>query len=175
MGAFLRGLRAMPNISSAARLAGITRQGAMKARERDPDFRQAWDEALEQSYDGLEVFAHRMATTGLEVEETRTTVERQLDPSGRLVVVRETAVTIKNRMHSPSVAMFLLRSVRPKVYQQTARVEHTSPPGEPVEHAVYRPVSRERALELARITLELEAGDATPSGHPDIEINGNGD
>ena len=79
----------MPNVTLAAKLAGVAQTHAYWARDHDGEFHSAWDDALEQSCDALEVFAYRMSTTGLEITETRRTIERELGPDGRLVVTRE--------------------------------------------------------------------------------------
>ena len=56
--AFLAALSDTPNVSNAARLAGITRQAAYQARDADPAFKAAWDEAVATSVDDLEGRVH---------------------------------------------------------------------------------------------------------------------
>ena len=51
---FLEALRRVPNVSAAARAAGLARTSAYEWREADPDFAAAWDEAVEESVDNLE-------------------------------------------------------------------------------------------------------------------------
>jgi hypothetical protein len=178
-GVFLRGLRSQPNVSAAARLAGITRQGAYQARAGDVLFAAVWDDAVRQSVDLLAGFAHRMSTTGLPTQETRRTVKRALDPvSGRLVVVEETEVTVENHLVSPQMAMFLLRAHDPAQYVPPERRELSGPGGVPVQHEIYRQPDEGRVLELARIALELEAantvdGEAVELG-PGADGNGSG-
>jgi hypothetical protein len=58
---FLAALQESPNVSRAARAADISRTGARKARETDPEFAAAWDEAIESSMDDLEEEAYKRA------------------------------------------------------------------------------------------------------------------
>ena len=51
---FLTRLRENPNISAASRAANIDRQTAYNWREIDPEFKAAWEDALEQAVDDLE-------------------------------------------------------------------------------------------------------------------------
>lgn len=52
--AFLKELALSPNVSRAARAAGIKRRTAYNARESDPGFAEAWDDAMAGSVDELE-------------------------------------------------------------------------------------------------------------------------
>lgn len=51
---FLAQLAKTPNVSKAARAAGISRSEAYKRKNRDPEFAQAWDDLEEESLDDLE-------------------------------------------------------------------------------------------------------------------------
>jgi hypothetical protein len=50
---FLKALAERPIITRAARKAGISRATAYNHKEADPEFRTAWEEALEEGVDGL--------------------------------------------------------------------------------------------------------------------------
>lgn len=50
---FLATLRVSPNVAAAAEAAGLSRQAAYKARESDPEFADAWDDAIESAVDRL--------------------------------------------------------------------------------------------------------------------------
>lgn len=50
---FLKALAERPIITRAARKAGITRATAYNHKNADPEFRAAWEEALEEGVDGL--------------------------------------------------------------------------------------------------------------------------
>lgn len=51
---FLRALARMPNISLAARSAGMSRSAAYAYRSKDEKFASAWDEAVEEALDRIE-------------------------------------------------------------------------------------------------------------------------
>jgi hypothetical protein len=51
---FLKTLAKTPSVTMAAKAAGIPRRTAYDHREKDPEFAQAWDDALNQSLDVLE-------------------------------------------------------------------------------------------------------------------------
>ena len=137
-GEFLRGLRAQPNVTAAARLAGVTAKTAYQWRQRDPVFAEVWEDAKRQAVDLLGGFVHRMSTTGVATSETRTTV------------------TVQGTMISPQAAMFLLRAHDPATYIPPERREITGADGAPVQHQIYREPDMERVRELARIALELD-------------------
>jgi hypothetical protein len=59
--AFLKELAISPNVSRAARAAGVKRRTAYFARESDPEFAADWDDVIAESVDGLEVSAFRRA------------------------------------------------------------------------------------------------------------------
>jgi hypothetical protein len=52
--AFLESLRATGVVARACRAAGVSSTEAYTRRKSDPDFANAWDNALEDSYDALE-------------------------------------------------------------------------------------------------------------------------
>lgn len=58
---FLGELRLSPNVSRAARAAGVSRQHVYMLRTQDPDFATAWDHALAESIDDLEGAAYDRA------------------------------------------------------------------------------------------------------------------
>lgn len=62
--AFLAALERSGMVSEAARAAGVGRRTAYDRRERDEQFAQAWDEALEAATEELEQEAVRRAMDG---------------------------------------------------------------------------------------------------------------
>lgn len=54
-------LRVQPNVSAAARAAGIARSAAYAWKADDDDFAAEWDDAIEESVDGLESEAWKRA------------------------------------------------------------------------------------------------------------------
>jgi hypothetical protein len=63
--AFLEFLRASASVTDSARGAGVSRRGTYKAREKDEEFREAWEDALEEATDALEAEARRRALEGV--------------------------------------------------------------------------------------------------------------
>src|SRR5215204_3858483 len=62
--AFLEFLRATANVSVSAARVGICRRAVYKAREKSEEFREAWEDALEEATDALEAEARRRAYEG---------------------------------------------------------------------------------------------------------------
>lgn len=61
---FLEALRNSGNVRAACQAAGIDRSTAYKCRERSKQFREQWDEALEDACDFLEAVAWQRAQAG---------------------------------------------------------------------------------------------------------------
>lgn len=60
--AFLAQIRLVPNVSAAARAAGISRSAAYLWRDDDPAFAAEWDDAVSEAVDQLEQVAWERAT-----------------------------------------------------------------------------------------------------------------
>lgn len=63
---FLKQLALEPNVTKAARAAGLLPSACYSRRERDADFRREWDEAMAEAVDGIEAEIHRRAVRGVE-------------------------------------------------------------------------------------------------------------
>lgn len=63
---FLEALAKMGNVSYACRQSGIPRATAYDHKKEFPEFAEAWDEALEEAADLLELEARRRAVYGCE-------------------------------------------------------------------------------------------------------------
>lgn len=61
---FIEGLAAGLTPGPAARNAGFSRENAYYQRKIDKAFERAWDAALQQGYDGMEVACHQRALKG---------------------------------------------------------------------------------------------------------------
>lgn len=61
---FLRELERTSNVSKSARKAGVARGSTYRARDENPDFALAWDDALEVGIDAVEETAIRRAKAG---------------------------------------------------------------------------------------------------------------
>lgn len=105
---FLRELAACGNISRTARKARITRRYAYEAREADPEFAKAWNDALEIACDAMEEEARRRAIKGTD--------------EGVFYQGRKVAKLIR---YSDTLLMFLLKAYRPK-FRDRVTVENCS-------------------------------------------------
>ena len=63
-GAFLTALRNSCNVRASCQAAGIHRSTAYEARQRDPAFAAAWEDALQDAIEALEAHARAMAFAG---------------------------------------------------------------------------------------------------------------
>lgn len=105
LGAFINALRRAPNITAAARAAGVSRAAAYLARRDDPAFATAWGEALAESLDAAEGELYRRAVHG--------TVKPVYQGGRKVGEVRE---------FSDLLLIFLLKAHRPGLYRERATV-----------------------------------------------------
>jgi hypothetical protein len=113
--AFLDAFAKTGNVSEAAKTAGISRQHAYYARDSDPDYAKAWDDAEQQSHDALEREAFRRAHEGVK--------DFKVGPDGQFVEMRK---------YSDTLLIFLLKARRPGKYRENVTVEHTGKDGGPI-------------------------------------------
>jgi len=64
--AFLASLAVLGNVTAAAEAAGVERKTAYNWRDADEDFAAAWDDAIEQAADLIELEARRRAVDGID-------------------------------------------------------------------------------------------------------------
>jgi hypothetical protein len=103
---FLAELASSPNVSAAARAAGVTRQNAYLRRAQDPDFAARWEDAIGRSTDALIGAMWIRAVEG---------IEKPVFYRGKVCGhVRE---------YSDSLAMFLAIAFRPAMYASGKRRE----------------------------------------------------
>ena len=103
---FLEALRDSANISAAARAAGMSRRAAYNVRLQETQFREEWNQALEEALDDLEAELRRRAMEG---------VEKPVYYAGR------PCGTIRN--YSDTLGMFLLKCRRPNVFSSDTAAE----------------------------------------------------
>lgn len=171
-GDFLKALRTSGVVSVAAKVARVHPKYPYEARKNDKAFAEAWQDAIEENTEMIEFDAQLMARRpGLEVTETRRRVKRQL-VNGRMIVVEETEDTVATRMIVPSMTQFLLRSRRPDVYAPVTKHQHGGADGGPVPVEVLRHPDEQRALELAKIALELAEASVAPERNGEVIEDG---
>jgi hypothetical protein len=168
-GRFLESLARLPNVSAAARAAGVARTYPYEAAKADPVFAAAWREAEEVGTDLLEQIAVRRATVGEPKRITRRRVKRDADGK----VLEEETVEEETVQISNALLITLLKARRPEVYRERFEHRHTGADGGPIEVEVYRRPTRERMLGLAHLAKELELPDVEGTATL-VQPNGNG-
>lgn len=161
---FLEALRNVPVIRHACEAATINRVTAWRARESDPAFAEAWDEALEEGIDRAEQEAFRRAVVGFEepvVDKGRLAYryERYLDEEGaehyRIVLDEHgQPVPLTTRKHSDALLALFLKGRRKKIYAD--RTELTGAEGGPVQ-AVDETAKAARVAQLMAIAQSRKA------------------
>jgi hypothetical protein len=94
-------------VGSAAQVVGMSRSGAYKLRESDPDFAEAWQEAYEASTELLESECFQRAVGRDEA-----------------VMAKDGSVHYVKR-YSDLLLMFLLKARKPKMYRERMDVNVT--------------------------------------------------
>ena len=151
--AFLDCLREKGNVTAAARLVGIDRATAYRWRDADADFAQAWDDAIEEAADLIELEAHRRAVSGIDepvIYQGDVTYVYERDTQGRIVydtIEREDKgldgktitvtdriprlaldaqgkpLTLSKRVYSDALMALLLKAHRPDKYRENSKIE----------------------------------------------------
>ncbi|MCL2647637.1 MAG: hypothetical protein FWD61_11620 [Phycisphaerales bacterium] len=98
----------------ACQAAGIARATAYVYREEDIDFSQAWDLALEDAADVLELEAWRRGKEG---------VKRYLYHAGE-PVLNEAGEHIYELEYSDGILQLLLKAARPAKYRENHKITH---------------------------------------------------
>lgn len=120
--AFLAALRDYGVVRYAAEQARVAFKTAYRHRDEDEAFRLAWQEALEEAADLLELEARRRGKDG---------VDKPVYHEGVKID------TIKQ--YSDTLLIFLLKGARPQKYRDNHRHEVVGKDGGPVQVHVYIP------------------------------------
>ena len=125
---FLAALAEVPVVVHACKAAGVNRTTAWRAREADPEFAKAWDEAMEEGIDRAEQEAFRRAVVGYEepvVHHGRLSYlyERYVDDDGKeqyrpVLDANGQPVPLTVRKHSDALLALILRGRRKAVYAE---------------------------------------------------------
>jgi hypothetical protein len=109
--AFLRTLALKGTVAAACVAAKISRNHAYRMKGQDPAFSDAWEEALQDHADLLEMEADRRAVEGVPRKKFTSRGEPVIDP--------ETKRQYIERDYSDQLLMFRLRGERPQKYRKT--------------------------------------------------------
>lgn len=121
---FLEDLAETGNVVLSAEMCNLDRRALYRLRKDNEEFRQAWDESVEQSSDYLEAEARRRAIDGL--------VQKKFDKDGAPIIDPETGEQYFERAYSDTLLIFLLKGARPEKFRDRQQLEHTGPGGEPL-------------------------------------------
>jgi hypothetical protein len=121
--AFLTVLAQTGNITACCAAAKVSRQAAYKARIAHPEFKEAWDDAIEKATDALESEARRRALDG---------VEKPVFGSGGRG--KGTVQVGAIREYSDVLLIFLLKAHRPHKFRDNVKVEHVGNVDAAVRH-----------------------------------------
>lgn len=109
------------NVTFSAKGAGVDPRTAHRRRRDNPEFAEAWEDAIEQGVEALEYEARRRALHGTE------------EP-----VFHQGLEVGTVRKYSDTLTIFLLKAHRPDVYRERQTIDHNVN-GEPVIPSVFRP------------------------------------
>jgi hypothetical protein len=115
---YIERLRQTANVSRAAREAGLASSLLYSHRKSHPAFARAWDDALHEALDALEDAVMDRVING---------VAKPVFHGGKQVG--------EFRTYSDAMAMFVLRSKRPEIYNRTASASAPSPGPRPFSTA----------------------------------------
>lgn len=156
---FLRSLSLIPDVSSACRLARIARQTAYDARNSQPDFAAAWEEALAMSFDYIDRHMHTWITTGVPIRTARTVTKRKVDRDGKLIETTSETVETESAERSATLMIFWAKAWNPDRYRWSERAEVTGADGGPLRIESVEEIDRK----IAALVAEMEAsGDPVP-------------
>lgn len=144
---FLRALARKGIVAAACRRAKVARSTAYDARNADPLFAAAWDEALEVAIEALEEEARRRAEVGV------------LEP-----VFQQGMKVGAIRKYSDTLMIFLLKAHAPAKYRDNYRIEHTGADGGPIE---YKDTSERILSRMDSLRARLAAADDAGGDSPD--------
>lgn len=164
--AFLEALREMPIFTHACRVVGIDRSTAFRARQADPEFAAAVEDAMETGIDRAEQEAFRRAVEGWQepvIDKGRLAYayERYVDPETSeeryrpILDKHGQPIPLTVRKHSDQLLTLILKGRRKRVYAD--RTELTGADGGPVETTDTERAARiAHLLELARARKDAE-------------------
>lgn len=106
---FLEALRNLGSVRRACTIAEVHRATVWKARQSDPEFSAAYDEAVDDAVDVLEQEAWRRAAAGVErIRSVRTGTTSDGKPIFERIVEKE---------YSDTLLIFLLKGHRPERFR----------------------------------------------------------
>ena len=133
---FLATLRETCNVRESAEAAGVRRRRVYEWREKDEEFRAAWEEAEQEAADKLEREAWRRGVEG---------VDKPVTFRGK--------ITTTYKEYSDRMLELLLKGHRGHKYRDRISAEHSGPGGGPIQTesvSAYDVITHELARLAAR-------------------------
>ena len=168
--AFLAALREVPVLRAGCDATGVHRSTVLQARQADPEFDKAVEEAMEAGVDKAEQEAFRRAVVGFEepvIHQGTLSLRYRVDEAGRPILGEDgnplplldaegRPVPLTTRKHSDSLLSLVLKGRRKKVYAD--RTELTGADGGPVAtaDATQRAARAATLLKLAQARKALD-------------------
>jgi len=140
---FLDTLRLTCNVTEAAVAAGVRRRRVYEWRDRDEEFRAAWDDAEQEAADALEREAWRRAVEG---------TDKPIVFRGR--------VTAAYKEYSDRLLELLLKGHRPDKFRDRVSAEYSGPGGGPIQTESVSAFDI-IASELARVAAQNQSREDT--------------
>ena len=137
---FLEALASFPSVKRAAEIAGFTNIAFYQQRQKDPEFRKAWKEAIAECRRAAEAEAYRRAVLGNEKN-----------------VFYQGKVCGKVTEFSDVLLIFYLKSHLPEIYGDKNRIDLTNSDGKLRPVVVNMP-------DAEKIELLIDRFDALPEG-----------
>jgi hypothetical protein len=122
---FLKSLATTGIVSRACKVSSIGRNAAYDARNSDPEFAAAWDEAIDEAADLLEEECRRRAYEGI--------TRKKFNGRGEPIIDPETQTQYYEREYSDTLLIFTLKAARPEKFRERVSNEHSGPGGKPIE------------------------------------------
>lgn len=107
-------MRESPAVGVACEKAGVTRQAAYHLRASDPEFREAWESALQDSIDTLKQSAFTRARDGVGRLKFGADGEALIDP--------RTLQPYEERQYSDKLTELFLKAYEPETFRDTPTV-----------------------------------------------------
>lgn len=140
--AFLEALKRTMNVRVACEQAGVGYSTVYRRKARHKKFSRAWDRAVDQAVDALELQAYKLAMG------SKGDPDKGVEPEPA----------------SERMIIFLLTKRRPKVYGDTTRLEHTGANGGPIENVTWSEEERRAALAAIHARVGASPGAADSDG-----------
>lgn len=150
---FLEQLKLSGSVTASARAGEIGRSSWYDLRERDPEFKQEWEDSVDEFLDKVEAESIRRATIGVR----KVTMYRHYEPDGTSQTREHVEMVKSDRL------LELTLKARHPLYKPVKALELTSPDGSmtpaPAEEIDTDNLTDEELQQLVDLQRKLRGGD----------------